>query len=121
VIKRSSQSGLTLTGLLFTGMLIVLVAALGMKVVPEVIEYTKIVKDIKAVSQDPSLRQASASDVRMSYQRHAIVDQITAITQQDIDISRNGDRLVLSFAYTKKIPLFGPVSLLIDFEASTDK
>jgi len=121
MMNRTSQRGLTVTGLLFGGMAIVLIAVLGMKVVPEVVEYTKIVADIKAIARDPALQQASLAEVRQSYTRRAIVDQVSAVTAQDIDVSRNGSTLILSFSYTKKIPLFGPVSLLIDFEGATDR
>lgn len=121
MINRSSQAGLTLTGLLFAGFIIFFVALLGLKVVPEVIEYMKIVSNIKAVAQDPALNQAPPAAVRAAYERRAIVDHISAISPQDIDVSRNGNILVLSFSYTKRIPLGGPVSLLIDFEASTDQ
>ena len=121
MMNRTSQRGLTVTGLLFGGMVIVLIAVLGMKVVPEVVEYTKIVADIKAIARDPALQQASLAEVRQSYTRRAIVDQVSAVTAQDIDVSRNGSTLILSFSYTKKIPLFGPVSLLIDFEGATDR
>jgi hypothetical protein len=120
-INRTSQRGLTVTGLLFGGMFAVLIAVLGMKVVPDVVEYSKIVSDIKATAQDPSLKQASVADVRKAYERRAYIDQITAITPMDISVSRNGNTLVLSFAYRKEIHLAGPVSLVIDFEATTDQ
>ena len=121
MMNRAYQRGLTLTGLIFGGVIVVLVVILGMKVVPDVIEYAKIVSNINAVAEDPSLRQASPADVRKAYERRAIVDHISVIKPQDIDIARNGNALVLSFAYRKEIPLFGPVGLVIDFEASTDK
>ncbi len=120
-INRTSQRGLTVTGLMFGGMFAVLIAVLGMKIVPEVVEYSKIVSDIKAVAQEPALKQASIAEIRAAYQRRAIVDHIGAITPQDISISRNGNTLVLSFAYRKEIRLVGPVGLVIDFEASTDQ
>jgi hypothetical protein len=121
VMNRTSQRGLTVTGLLFGGVAIVLIAVLGMKVVPEVIEYTKIVSDIKALANDPALKQAPTSEIRKAFDRRANIDQFSAVTAQDIDVSRNGNTLILSFGYTKKIPLFGPVSLLIDFEGTTDQ
>jgi hypothetical protein len=120
-MNRTSQRGLTVTGLLFGGMAIVLIAVLGMKVVPEVIEYTKIVSDIKALANDPALKQAATSEIRKAFDRRADINQISAVTAQDINVSRNGNTLILSFGYTKKIPLFGPVSLLIDFEGATDQ
>ncbi|HTY02453.1 MAG TPA: DUF4845 domain-containing protein [Rhodocyclaceae bacterium] len=115
------QRGLTLSGLLIAGILVALVVIVGMKVVPDVIEYAKIVSDIKALAQDPNLKQASPAEVRKAYERRAIVDHISAITPQDIDVVRDGSGLVLSFSYTKRITLFGPVSLLIDFEGSSEK
>lgn len=121
MMNRTRQAGITLTGLIFGGMILVLLAILGMKVAPEVVEYAKIVSNIKAVAQDPAMRQASPAEVRQAYERRAIVDQTSAINARDITVSRNGSTLVLSFAYRKEIPLFGPVSLVIDFEASTDQ
>lgn len=121
VRSRAAQRGLTVTGLLLAGILIGLVALVGMKVVPEVVEYGKIRSNIRAVSIDSSLKDASVADVRKAYDRRAIVDQISAITPQDIDVTKEGNNLVLSFSYSKRIPLFGPVSLLIDFEGSTAK
>lgn len=121
MMTRTRQMGITLTGLLIGGMILVLIAVLGMKVVPDVVEYAKIVSNIKAVAQDPAMRQASPAEVRRSYERRAIVDHTSAIKPQDIEVTRSGNTLVLSFAYRKEIPLFGPVALVIDFEASTDQ
>jgi len=120
-MNRAYQRGITLTGLLLGGVVLFLIAVLGMKVVPDVVEYSKIVSSIKAVAQDPALRQASPAEVRKAYERRAIVDHISAITPQDIEVTRSGNNVVLSFAYRKEISLFGPVSLVIDFEASSDR
>jgi hypothetical protein len=65
------------------------------------------------------MRGASVSDIRNSFTRHAMIDQISSITAQDLDISKEGNEIVLAFAYTKKIPLAGNVSLLIEFEGTT--
>jgi hypothetical protein len=119
-MNRAYQRGITLMGLILGSVVLIVVALLGMKVVPDVIEYAKIVSNIKAVAQDPTLRQAAPADVRKAYERRAEVDHISAITPQDIEITRSGNSLVLSFAYRKEIPLFGPVALVIDFEASSD-
>jgi Tfp pilus assembly protein PilX len=121
VMNRAYQRGITLTGLIFVGMILLLITILGMKVIPDVIEYAKIVANIKAVAQDPALRQASAAEVRNAYTRRAIVDHTSAIEARDIDVTRDGNTLVLSFAYRKEIRLFGPVSLVIDFEAATNR
>jgi hypothetical protein len=114
------QRGLTLTGLMLAGLVVVFVAMLAMKVIPEVVEFWKIQSNIKAVAQDPALRSAATTDVRKAFDRRAIVDHTSAIKSQDLNIVRNGNTLVISFGYRREIPLFGPVSLAIDFEGSSE-
>lgn len=115
------QRGVTLTGLLMASILIGMVSLLGIKVAPDVIEYYKIKKAIKSIAIDDSLKGGSVGDVRKAFSRRADVDQIDAISDADLDITKEGSELVVSFAYAKRIPLFGNVSLLIDFEGSTAK
>ncbi len=116
---KKTQRGVTLTGLLMTSVIVALVAVAGMKVVPEYIEYGKIMSNMKALAQDASLKNGSVSDVRNAFNRRADIDHIQAVTGQDLDVGKEGGALVISVAYTKRISIFGPVSLLIDFEGST--
>lgn len=116
-LKR--QQGVSLTGVILSGLLIVLVAIGGMRVLPDVIEYYTILKDAKAVVQDPASRGATVSDIIRAFDRRAQMDEITSIKGQDLDISKEGSDIVIAFAYTKKIPLAARVSLVIDFEGST--
>ena len=120
-VNPSTQSGVTLTGLILTVIVVGLLAIFGMRVVPDLIEYGKILSAVKGVAQDPTLKQASVAEVRKAYGSRAIVDSIEAIGAQDIEVAKENGNLVLSFAYTKRIPMAGPVSLLIDFEGSTAK
>lgn len=109
------QRGLTLIGLLIMGIFVALVALVGMRVVPTVIEYMAIKK--------AAVRAASASDnpaeIRAAFERSAAVDDFSSITGKDLLIERVGDRQVVSFEYEKRIPLFGPASLVIDYAADT--
>lgn len=113
------QRGVSLSGLLMWAVILVVVAVFGMKVVPAVIEYQKIVQNLKAMSSGGQLNGATVSDVRKAFDRRADVDSISAITAADLEISKDGNDVVISFAYAKKIPLAGPVSLYIDFKGSS--
>ncbi len=44
-----------------------------------------------------------------------------SITGQDLEVTKEGGELVISFAYTKKVPLFKNVSLVFDFEGASNK
>ena len=93
----------------------VLCAVLGLKAGPAYLEYLQIKKALIGIAESGELRTGSVADVRKAFDRRASVDNITVITSQDLDISKDGGDLVISFSYPKKVPLFGNVSLLFDF------
>ena len=112
-----NQSGVALSGLLFWSIVLVLVAVLGMKVLPTYIEYTKILKDAKATVSKAG-PDSTVADVRSTFDRFADIDMLDFKSSQ-LDVSKDGGRIVIEFAYEKRIPLFWNVSLLIDYKGST--
>lgn len=115
------QRGVSLNGLLVGSVIFALVALLLMKVLPEWIEYGKVVKVVKATAGDANLKEASMAQVREAFSRRADIDLIKSITAEDLDISKEGNELIISFSYSKKVPLFGNASLVFDFEGSSNK
>lgn len=115
------QRGLSLNGMVLIGVGVGLVALLGMKAVPPWIEYGNAVKAIKGTATDTSLKDASVAQVRAAFGRRADMDDVKSIAPADLDITKEGGELVISFSYSKKIPLFSNASLVFDFEASSAK
>ena len=115
------QRGVSLNGMMIGSVIFALIALLAMKVLPAWMEYGKIIKVIKATTQDSSMKEATIPDVRAAYDKRADMDLIKSVTGQDIDVSKENGELVISFAYTKKVPLFYNVSLVFDFEGSSAK
>jgi len=113
-----TQRGLSLIGLILIGALVAAAAMVLIKVAPAVIEYYTILKNVKAVVQSGET-QGTVADIRKAYDRRATVDDITSVGAQDLDIGKSGGQVVISFAYAKKIPLFGNVSICLDFEGSS--
>jgi hypothetical protein len=118
-MSRKPQAGVALSGLLMWVFIIVFGGILGMKVVPAVIEYFTIVKMVKAIAaENPAGGGATVADIRKSFERRSVVDRVTAINATDLDITKDGNAVIISFAYSQKIHLVGPVSLFIDFQGS---
>ena len=111
------QRGVALSGLIFWGVVIALVAILAMKVVPTTVEYYKILKDAKA-SVNKVGPDATVADVRRTFDSFANIDSLDFKPEQ-LDISKEGGKIVASFDYDKRIPLFANVSLLINYKGST--
>lgn len=112
------QRGVSLTGLLFWGALVAIVAMLGIKVAPTTIEYYKILKSVKATAANVQ-QGATVPEIRLAFSKYAEVDHIRDFSPTDLDISKEGGRVVISFAYKKEIPLFHPVSLVIEYSGTS--
>jgi len=114
-----NERGITLLGMLLVGIVIVILAIGGLKIAPAYIEYVTVKKAIVEIAQTEG--RGTVGDIRAAFDRHAAIDNIDVIQAKDLDISKEGNEVVISFAYTKKVPLFANVSLLIDFAASSSK
>jgi hypothetical protein len=55
------------------------------------------------------------AEVRSSFDKAAQIDDITSITGKDLDVTKQGDKIVVSFAYNKEIPIGGPAYLLLKY------
>jgi hypothetical protein len=108
---------LALSGLLSWGVVIAVVAMLGIRVAPEYLTYFKIVKAVKAVALNSSGK--TVPEIRASFAKYLEVEHVSTITPADLDISKEGNDVVIAFAYESRIPLISNISLLIDFEGST--
>ena len=114
-----SQRGITLTGVILGGIVMVLLAILAFRIVPDVFDYSALLREVKATAQDASLRNASVAEIRLAFEKRIQIDSVTSITGKDLDISKEGNEIVIAFAYTRKYPLFANASLLIDFEGDS--
>jgi type II secretory pathway pseudopilin PulG len=113
--SKNGQAGMTLIGLIFMLAIIGGLAVLGMQVIPSFVEYQGVKKAIvgaKAASTNPI-------EIRNSFDKYAEVGYITSVKSKDLVITKNGEDVEISFAYDKKIPLFGPASLLLEYEGTT--
>ena len=115
--QLKSQRGISLTGLIFSLGILVLIAILAMKVVPTAVEYFSIKKAIASAKNAGS----TVHEIEISFDKQADVNYITSISGKDLVFDRNGEDINVSFSYQKKIPLFGPASLLLEYEGTTAK
>jgi type II secretory pathway pseudopilin PulG len=113
----SKQNGMTLISLIFVLGLLSMVGLLAAKVVPEVLEYMSA----KRILISSKLAGNSQQEIRNSFDKGADIAYIKSLTSNDLVFSTGDSGIEVSFAYSKKISLFGPASLLLEFEATTAK
>jgi hypothetical protein len=114
------QRGFTLSKLLMICVVVGVIALLGMKLAPEYIEYYKIKSNVIAVAQEANANpNATVGDVRTAFTRRADIDHIRGFSASDLDVSKEGNQIVVAFEYQRKVHLLKNISLLIDFTGSS--
>jgi Tfp pilus assembly major pilin PilA len=107
---RSGQSGISFVGLLFVVGVLACVGVLAAQAFPTVVEYQAILKAAQKASNGNTV-----IEVRQIFEKAADIDDIHSITAKDLDVSKNGDKVVVKFAYNKEIHMFGPAYLLLKY------
>ncbi|MBV8635151.1 MAG: DUF4845 domain-containing protein [Burkholderiaceae bacterium] len=111
----SKQRGVSLVGLIFILAILGAIGVLALKVVPTVTEFMAVKKAIGIAKTAGS----TIPEIRVSFDKQADVAYITSVQGKDLDIQKTADGFEVAVSYEKKIPLFGPANLEIDYEAST--
>jgi len=115
---RNSQRGVSFLVIFLIFVVLALAAVGAMKVWPAYAEFGTAKNAIVAIAASEG-RTGSVVEIRKAFDRRANVDNITAVTPGELEITKDGGDIVISFAYSKKIPMFSNVSVCIDFAAST--
>jgi hypothetical protein len=113
-----AQRGITLIGLLAWAFVICVVALIGMKVTPAVLEYQTITRMVNKAANEGG---STVAEIRAAYDRAAQIEYgVEAIKSSgDLDITKENEKIVIRFAYDKEIELIDPVYLVIKFEGQS--
>jgi Tfp pilus assembly protein FimT len=111
---KSRQRGISLITLIFILAVLGVVGAVGLRAFPSVIEYQATLKAINRAKDE-----ATVAAVRAAFDRAAQIDNITSITGKDLEIAKDGDKVIVSFAYQKEFHLFGPAWLTLKYAGTS--
>ncbi|WP_366474375.1 DUF4845 domain-containing protein [Hydrogenophaga sp.] len=111
---KRQQRGLTFLGLLVTAVVLALVGVLLAQAVPTYIEYTLVKKAVQKASTG-----STVTEVRGLFDRAAQIDRIESVSGRDLEVVKQGERVVVSFAYQREIHLLGPAYLLLKYSGSS--
>ena len=116
---RRRQRGVTLFGLMFWAILIGITALVVMRVLPTVNEYYTIQRAVDKIAKEGG---TTVPEIRAAFEKQKQIEySITAISGKDLQITKENEQVVVSFAYDKEIELMPPVYLLIKYEGRSKK
>ena len=114
---RSRQSGVSISGMLTVCAILIVIALLGFKVGPAFSEFFTAKNLIKTIAQEK--RNGSVAEIRKAWETKTMIDEVKTISASDLEITKDGGDVVISFQYKKEVPLFSNIGLYIDFEANS--
>jgi len=111
------QRGFTMFGLLFWAIVVGFLALIGMRVLPALNEYFTIKRAIGKITSEGT----TVPEIRAAFERQKDIEYaITSISGKDLAVTKDNDKVVVSFAYDKEIELMKPVFILIKFEGRSN-
>ena len=113
------QRGITITGFIAVAIVFVLLLVMVFKVLPVLIEYKAIERQMKSMADDPALRGAARPSLDRAWAMRAAVERMSSLPPEQIEFTKEGDQLVVSGEYAVKVPLFLNTSACFDFKPSS--
>jgi len=108
--NASKQRGISFIGLLFVGGILAMTGVVIAQAVPTYIEYLAIEKAAQRASAGQSV-----AEVRSIFDKATEIDTIKSITGKELEVTKEGDKVVVAFAYEREIHLAGPAYLTLKY------
>jgi hypothetical protein len=84
------------------------------RTLPTVNEYLTIQRTVEKVAAG---QPSTVAEARAAFDRQKDIEySITAISGRDLTVTKENEKVVISYAYNKEVPLWGPVYVLLKYE-----
>ncbi len=114
---RLVQRGVTLFGLMAWAILIGLLALVVIRVLPTMNEYFTIKRTVNKIATEGT----TVPEIRAAFEKQKDIEySISSISSKDLVITKDNDKVIVSFAYDKEVELLKPVYLLIKYEGRSN-
>lgn len=111
---KHPQRGVSLMGILFVSIILILGGIFMAQVVPTMLEFQAIRKAANTASAG-----GTVGEVRTMFDKAAQINDIRSIAGKDLVVTRENDRTIVAYAYNREIPLVGPAFLVIKYKGNT--
>ena len=115
-LMRERQQGMTFIGLLCILVLVGIIGYAGVRLVPVYLNYMKLSRTMESAASEFKGENAGLDAVKKSLDRHWAIEDITAVEQKDIEITRDDGGLQLHVVYDDPVPYIANISLSVHFE-----
>jgi Domain of unknown function (DUF4845) len=112
---RHSQRGVTFIGWLFLLTPVAILLYTAIRLVPVYLNYMRVAHSLTQLADEAKDQSSSGAALRLSLERRFDIEMIEHPNPRDVDIHREGDHWVAIADYEDLVPIFGNVSLVVQF------
>ena len=113
---RNSQRGITLLGWVILLAPVAVLVYAAIRLTPIYLNYFHVVKALEETASESKGEAINPAAIHASLERRFDVEYVEVPDAKDIDVHRNGEQWVATAKYEQQAPLFGNLSLLVNFE-----
>lgn len=118
---RHAQRGVTFLGWVILLIPVAIVVYAGIRLAPVYLNYMRVARSLERLpEQNTDSQSITAQSLRSSLDKSFDIETIEFPTTKDIDIHRDGDHWAAIADYQDVAPLFGDVSVLVQFHKEVD-
>lgn len=112
------QAGVSLIGMLIVASMAAFLLLLGFRSVPAYSEYFAIKKILNAMVNESS-KETTVAQLRKDFEKRAYIDYVETVGPEDLIVTKEGGKIVLSVEYERRVPIAANVYLLFAFNPTT--
>ncbi|MFZ5594808.1 MAG: DUF4845 domain-containing protein [Pseudomonadota bacterium] len=110
------QRGLTAIGFVLLLGLIAFFAALAIKLTPLYLEHFEVSSVLKSVAQESDIGSKSAADIKDSIMKKLSINDVSHVTKDDIEVSKEDGKLRVTISYEARVPMVGNIDIVANFK-----
>jgi hypothetical protein len=117
MIKR--QRGVTFIGWLFLLIPVAILGYAGIRLVPIYLNYMRVAQSVAQTATELKTEEAAtltAQSIRSTLGKHFDIESISFPDVKDVSITRDGSGWTIEAKFEDTAPLFGNISMVIDFD-----
>jgi hypothetical protein len=121
---RRTQRGITFIGWLVLMVPVAIVVYAGIRLAPMYLNYMRVTRSLQQLADEnkggEASNPASVQMLKNSLEKRFDIESIDHPAVKDIDIHRDGEHWVAIANYEDVAPLFGNISILVQFDKQVD-
>jgi flagellar biogenesis protein FliO len=114
-VSLQHQQGLTFISLIFVLGLIGFFILLVLKIGPIYLDHSKVANALSALEKSTDIAARSVPEVRQSLDKRFNISYVTAVTQEDVKITKSDNYLKVEIEYEVVKKIIGNLSVLVEF------